>query len=130
MEESVFTKIVKGEIPCHKVYEDEHTLAFLDIHPLQEGHVLVIPKQQIEFVWDLPEDIYQAVMQTSKKVAIRLRGTLPYPYIHMRIIGVDVPHAHVQLIPFTHASELRAEQDMRREPDHTALAALAQELAF
>jgi histidine triad (HIT) family protein len=130
MEDSVFTKIVKGEIPCHKVYEDELTLAFLDIHPLQTGHALVIPKQQIEFVWDLPADLYAAVMETTQKVALRLREVLPYPYVHMRVIGIDVPHAHVQLIPFTNAAELQAKQDMTTEPDHAALAALAEKLAF
>ncbi len=67
MEDSIFTKIIKGEIPCHKVYEDAQTLAFLDIHPVQPGHMLVIPKQQIEFVWDLPDEIYQALMMTTKK---------------------------------------------------------------
>lgn len=130
MEDSIFTKIIKGEIPCHKIYEDELTLAFLDIHPLQEGHALVISKEQIEFVWDLPDELYQAVMETTKKVALRLREVLPYPYVHERIVGIDVPHAHVQLIPFSNSDELRAQQDMNSEPDHEALAELAKKLAF
>lgn len=130
MEKSIFTKIVKGEIPCYKIYEDELTLAFLDIHPLHEGHALVISKEQIEFVWDLPDELYQAVMETAKKVALRLREVLPYPYVHERIVGIDVPHAHVQLIPFTKAEELRAQQDMNSEPDHESLAELAKKLAF
>lgn len=130
MQESIFTKIVNGEIPAHKVYEDELTLAFLDIHPVQPGHVLVIPKQQIEFVWDLPDDLYQAVMATTKKVALRMRQVLPAPYVHERIVGIDVPHAHVQLIPFATTAQLRVQQDMSAEPDHEALAAMAEKLKF
>ncbi len=130
MSDSIFTKIIKGEIPCHKVYEDDTTLAFLDIHPVQPGHTLVIPKKQVEFVWDLPADDYQAVMATTKKVALRMREVLPPPYVSSRIVGVDVPHAHVQLIPFSVADELRKQQDMDAEPDHTVLAEMAKKLAF
>jgi histidine triad (HIT) family protein len=130
MEDSIFTKIIKGEIPCHKVYEDEKTLAFLDIHPVQLGHVLVIPKNQIEFVWDLPDEDYLAVMGTCKKVALRLREVLPAQYVHERIVGTDVPHAHVHLIPFSSTSELAHEPDTSTEPDHMALAEMAKRLAF
>lgn len=130
MEDSIFTKIIKGEIPCHKVYEDEKTFAFLDIYPVQPGHVLVIPKEQIEFVWDLPDDLYMAVMATTKKVALRMREVLPQQFVHERIVGIDVPHAHVQLIPFNTAADLRVEQDMGAEPDHEALAEIAKKIAF
>jgi histidine triad (HIT) family protein len=130
MNDSIFTKIVNGEIPCHKIYEDELTLAFLDIHPLRPGHTLVIPKQQIEFVWDLPDELYQAVMMTTKNVALRLRDVLPEKYIHERIVGIDVPHAHVQLIPFNHSIELTKQQDMTSEPDHQALSVMASKLFF
>lgn len=121
MKDSIFTKIVKGEIPAYKIYEDELTLAFLDIHPVQAGHILVIPKEQIEFVWDLPDVLYQAVMATTKKVALHMREVLGSPYIHERIVGIDVPHAHVQLIPFTDATDLKYEPDMLAEPDHEQL---------
>ena len=130
MEDSIFTKIIKGEIPAHKVYEDDKTLAFLDIHPLQPGHTLVIPKNQVEFVWDLPDEDYQAVMETSKKVALRLRDVLGKPYIHERIVGTDVPHAHVHLIPFTVTSDIRGIEGQDGEPDHAALSELAKKLAF
>ncbi len=130
MEDSIYTKIIKGQVPCHKIYEDDKTIAILDIHPLQPGHTLVIPKKQIEFVWDLPDEDYRAVMDITKKAARRLREVLPPPYIHERIVGIDVPHAHVQLIPFTSADELRVEQDMDSEPDHAALAELAKKLSF
>lgn len=131
MEDSIFTKIVKGEIPCHKVYEDERTLAFLDIHPVQPGHVLVIPKEQVEFLWELPDDLYQAVMATTKKVANRMLEALPQQYVSARIVGIDVPHAHVQLIPFDDAQrDLSVAQDMSAEPNHAALAEMAKKLAF
>lgn len=130
MEDSIFTKIIKGEIPCHKVYEDELTLAFLDIHPLVEGHTLIVSKKQIEFVWDLPAEDYQAIMMAAKKVALRLREVLGTKYISERIVGVDVPHAHVQLIPFNDASELSKQQDMESESDHPALESLAKKIGF
>lgn len=130
MQESVFTKIVKGEIPCHKVYEDDSTLAFLDIHPVQSGHVLVIPKKQVEFVWDMDEELYAAVMATAKKVAQRLREVLNAPYVGEQIVGVDVPHAHVHVIPFSTVQEFRNLPDMSAEPDHAALAEMAKRLAF
>ncbi len=130
MPDTIFTKIIKGEIPCHKIYEDDHTLAFLDIHPVQPGHTLIIPKKQIEFVWDLDDEDYKAVMGTTKKVAQRLSEVLGTKYIGERIVGVDVPHAHVQLIPFNTVDEFKAPQDMEAEPDHAALAAIAKKLAF
>lgn len=130
MADSIFTKIIKGEIPCHKVYEDEKTLAFLDIHPIQPGHTLVIPKKQVEFVWDLEETDYQAVMATAQKVALRLREVLRVPYVGEQVIGVDVPHAHVHLIPFAAVAQFKAAPDMSVEPDHAALAEMAARLAF
>jgi len=125
MEDSIFTKIIKGEIPAYTLYEDELTLAFLDIHPVQPGHALVIPKKQIEFVWDLPAEDYRAVMDVAKKVALHLREALGVKYIGERIVGVDVPHAHVQLIPFNTVDEWHARQDMNAEPDHAQLKQLA-----
>ena len=128
MSDSIFTKIIKGEVPCHKIYEDDLTLVFLDIHPVQEGHILVVPKKQIEFVWDLPDEDYQAVMQTAKKVAKQLKKVLGVNYVGERIVGVDVPHAHVQLIPFNDVEEYKAAQDMSAEPDHVKLAEVAAKL--
>ena len=129
-EESVFTRIVKGEIPCFKVYEDELTLAFLDIHPIQPGHTLVIPKQQVEFVWDLDDATYQALMATTKLVAKRLRAVLNTPFIGEQVVGVDVPHAHIHLIPFATVDEFRIQPDMTVEPNFTELNQLAGKLAF
>lgn len=130
MQDSIFTKIIKGEVPCHKVYEDDRTLAFLDIHPVQQGHTLVIPKIQVEFVWDLTDEDYAALMATTKRVAKRLRAVMPQTYVGEMIVGTDVSHAHVHLVPFDNSAELRAPQDISAEPDHEALAALAQKLYF
>lgn len=130
MEPSIFTKIINGEIPSHKIYEDEWTFAFLDIHPVQPGHVLVVPKNQVEFAWDLPPADYQALMRTVQMVALRLRGVLNTPYVGEKIVGEDVPHTHVHLIPFSTAAEFHQRRDMNAEPDHTALAEMAKRLAF
>ena len=130
MAESIFTRIIKGEVPCYKIYEDKSNLALLDIHPVQPGHTLVVPKKQIEFVWDLSQEDYQTLLITVQKVALRLRSVLSKPYIGEQIIGVDVPHAHVHLIPFETVEEFRRQPDTQAEPNHTELAAIAKKLAF
>ena len=112
MEDSIFTKIIKGDIPSHKIYEDDKTFAFLDIHPLQEGHVLVVPKVQVEFIWDLEAEDYQALMNTVQKVGRRLREVMEASYVGVEVIGVDVPHAHVHVVPFTTVDDLRHGSDM------------------
>lgn len=130
MDESIFTKIIKGEIPSHKVYEDDKTFAFLDIHPAQPGHLLVIPKKQVEFIWDLDESDYQALMASVQKIGRRLREVMGRPYVGVKVIGVDVPHAHVHLIPFSNTEEYKVTPDMSAEPDHEALAEIAKKLTF
>jgi histidine triad (HIT) family protein len=130
MEESIFTKIIKGDIPAHKVYEDDKVLAFLDIHPVGPGHTLVVPKKQVEFVWDLEDEDYIAVMMVAKKIARRLRDVLGAKYVGEKVIGVDVPHAHIQLIPFTTPAEYNKPQDMESEPNHAELAQIAEKLQF
>jgi histidine triad (HIT) family protein len=101
MEDSVFTKIVKKEIFSFKVYEDQQTLAFLNIKPVSLGHTLIIPKKQVEFLWDLDDATYFAVMKTTRKLAKHFKEVLGVPYVGMQVVGVDVPHAHVHLIPFS-----------------------------
>lgn len=130
MEDSIFTKIIKGEIPSHKVYEDDSVLAFLDIHPITPGHTLVIPKKQVEFVWDLSPADYEALMTAVQKIARHLRETLGVPYVGEQIIGVDVPHAHVHLVPFTKPEEYHQHPDQTADPDHDELARLASRLYF
>ena len=130
MQESVFTKIVRGEIPCFRVYEDAKTLAFLDIHPVTPGHTLIIPKKQVEFVWDLDDEDYGAVMNTTKRVALRIRDVLGSTYVHERIVGSDVPHAHVHVMPFETSAELHYRPASDTKPDDVALAAMARRLWF
>lgn len=130
MQDSIFTKIIKGEIPANKLYEDERTIVFLDIHPHTPGHTLVVSKKQVEFVWDLDDQDYQALMMTAKKVARHIREKLNAPYVGVKIIGVDVPHAHVHLIPFATTAEYSNHPDMTVEPDFAALDEMAKELAF
>ena len=130
MQDSIFSKIVAGEVPCHKIYEDDLTLAFLDAFPYNEGHTLVIPKvRPTEFVWQLDDDIYQAVMATAKKIAKRQLEVMPFDYVHQAIVGTDVPYAHVHLVPFTTKTDLQAEQPTG-EPDHELLASIAEKLRF
>lgn len=130
MKPSIFTQIINGEIPSHKIYEDEHTFAFLDIHPSQPGHTLVIPKKQIEFIWDLENEDYAALMAAVKAVGAHLREKLAVPYVGIKVIGIDVPHVHVHLIPFATSEEYNTVGDQTGEPDHEFLAAMAEKLRF
>ncbi|HYF96437.1 MAG TPA: HIT domain-containing protein [Patescibacteria group bacterium] len=130
MEETVFTKIVKGEIPCHKVYEDDFTLAFMDIHPVTPGHVLVISKKQIDKIWDLPDEDYLALQETVKKMCHRVENVLEPVRVGVKVIGIDVPHAHVHVFPFNNMDEYNTVPDMSKEPDHNALADMAERLRF
>jgi histidine triad (HIT) family protein len=130
-EPSIFTRIINGDIPAYKVYEDEKTLAFLDISPAAEGHTLVIPKTEVEFVWDLADEEYAALMATVKKVGLRLREVIGTPYVGEMVVGTDVPHAHIHLVPFSTATELkRAAEGDRPVADQAELAELAARLAF
>jgi histidine triad (HIT) family protein len=130
MQDSIFTKIIKEEIPCHKIYEDDKTFAFLDIHPTQPGHVLVIPKVQVDQLWDLSKEDYEAVMATTKKVALRIREVLSPKRVGMQLMGLDVNHAHIHLVPFDTIDEYYHRPDMSAEPNHDALAEMAKKLAF
>jgi histidine triad (HIT) family protein len=132
MQDSIFTKIIKGEIPSHKVYEDEYSFAFLDIHPIQPGHVLVVPKKQVGFVWDMEGEDYQGLMAAVQKIGQRLREVFPdKARIGVMIEGLEVAeHAHVKIFPFSNEAEYRAEPDTSAEPDHAALAELAKKIAF
>ena len=95
---SVFTKIINGEIPCYKIYEDDKTIAFLDINPETKGHTLVVPKVEIDKIYDLPDGYYEALMATVKKLAKHMEDTLGTRTL-IKVVGTDVPHAHVHLLP-------------------------------
>ena len=104
---SIFTKIINGEIPCYKIAEDANFFAFLDVNPNAKGHTLCIPKQEIDKIFDLEDDLYLGLMQFSKKIAIALEKTIPCNRIGMAVIGLEVPHAHVHLIPLNDMDEMR-----------------------
>ncbi|HEX8182940.1 MAG TPA: HIT domain-containing protein [Candidatus Saccharimonadales bacterium] len=127
-QDSIFTKIIKGELPCHKVYEDAQTIAFLPLHPIAHGHVLVVPKLQIDQFYDLPAAEYQALMATVQKVAQHLQQTLGTKRVGLKIVGLDVPHAHIHVIAFNTLAEYNEQPDETAEPDHLALASLAKRL--
>jgi histidine triad (HIT) family protein len=96
---SIFSKIVAGEIPCHKVWEDDGHLAFLDIHPVQTGHTLVIPKREVDYLFDLTEAEHAALWTAAHKVARRLKEVLGCARVCIAVLGYEVPHAHIHLIP-------------------------------
>ncbi|OVE78483.1 hypothetical protein BVY00_02655 [bacterium G20] len=127
MSDSIFTKIIKGEISAEKVYEDGLTIAFLTIQPVQPGHTLVVPKKQIDQLWDLPDEDYQALMATSKKVAKRIKDVLGVKRVGVKVIGDEVPHAHVHLIPFNSVAEF---QQPPKAASSEELSGMAKKLAF
>lgn len=103
---STFTKIVQGEIPCYKIAEDERFLAFLDIRPIAKGHTLVIPKEEVDYLFDLDDEAMAGLMVFAKRVAVALKTTIPCFKVGVLVIGDEVPHAHVHLVPFEEASDL------------------------
>jgi histidine triad (HIT) family protein len=107
---SVFSRIVAGEIPCHKVAESNQFLAFLDIMPLAVGHTLVIPKLEVDRVWDLEPEMLGELHMFSQQVALAIEAVIPCQRVGQAIIGLEVPHAHVHLIPLTSVSDINFER--------------------
>ena len=103
---SVFSKIIKGEIPCFKIAENDDFLAFLDIMPLKEGHTLVIPKKEVDYIYDLSDELLAEMMVFSKMVAKKIENAIPCNRIGVTIIGLEVPHAHIHLIPINNVSDM------------------------
>ena len=101
---SIFTKIINGEIPSYKIYEDDKTMAFLDINPEVKGHTLVVPKNEVDKIYELPDEDYDALMHTVKKLSAHMEKALGARAL-WKVIGTDVPHAHVHLIPFDESWE-------------------------
>lgn len=106
MTDSIFTKIIKGEIPCHKIEENEHFIAFLDIMPLKKGHTLVVPKVQVDYIFDLENQTLGDLMIFAKKVAKKIEATISCKRMGVAVIGLEVPHAHVHLIPLEGISDI------------------------
>jgi histidine triad (HIT) family protein len=103
---SIFTRIINGEIPCYKVAENEEFLAFLDINPVAKGHTLIVPKKEIDYLFDVDDDSLGGLMVFAKKVAKALDKTIECKRVGVMVIGTEVPHAHVHLIPFQRESQM------------------------
>ena len=103
---TVFSKIVAGEIPCYKVAEDENFLTFLVINPLVEGHTLVIPKKEVDYIFDLDSDTYSGLMAFARKVAKAIKSTIDCKRVGVAVLGMEVPHAHIHLVPLRKESDL------------------------
>jgi|SRR5665213_486947 len=103
---SIFTRIINGEIPCFKVAENETCFAFLDINPLAKGHTLVVPKQEVDYLFDLDDDLLSQLTIFSKQVAKAIEKSVPCKRVGVAVIGLEVPHAHIHLIPINNVSDI------------------------
>ena len=103
---SVFKKIVNGEIPCYKIAEDEHHLAFLDAMPIVKGHTLVIPKKKVDLIFDLDEEEYKNLWAFAQKVAKQIKAAIPCVRVGVAVVGLEVPHAHIHLVPINEIKDL------------------------
>lgn len=103
---SIFTRIINGEIPCYKVAEDENYFAFLDIFPLAKGHVLVVPKKEVDYIFNLDDNLLASLTVFAKKVALAIEKSVPCVRVGVAVIGLEVPHAHIHLIPLNHIEDI------------------------
>jgi len=103
---SIFSKIVAGEIPCYKIAENDQFFAFLDIFPLKKGHILVIPKKEVDYIFDLDAETYSGLMVFARNIATALKKSLPCERVGVTVIGLEVPHAHVHLIPINTENDM------------------------
>lgn len=124
---SIFTKIIAGEIPCHRVWEDDEHLAFLDINPMQPGHTLVVPKVETDYLFEMEPDAYVALWNAVRTVEAKLRKAMDAERVVIEVVGYEVPHVHVHLIPTNTIEEYR--EARAREGDHAEMALLAARIA-
>lgn len=130
MEDSIFTKIIKGKIPCYKIYEDEKVFAMLDIEPLSNGHVLVFPKKQVDLLWDLEQSDYDYLWQIAKKIAQKIQAEMKPLRVGVVVEGFGVPHAHIHLVPLYDKNVLRLHHGYPTETSPEELAKIAKKIAF
>lgn len=124
---TLFTKIINGEIPCHKIAENDKFLAFLDIFPLAAGHTLVIPKVEVDYIFDLDDSYLSEINLFAREVAAKIKQTVPCKRIGIAVIGLEVPHAHMHLVPLNHVGDINFERD-KLKPSHEELAEIAQRI--
>ncbi len=103
---SIFTRIIQGDLPSFKILEDDHCFAFLDVFPLVEGHTLVVPKKEVDNIFDLDQETYQHLFSFAKEVESKLRKSIPCKRIGIAVIGLEVPHAHIHLVPLNHVEDI------------------------
>lgn len=129
---SIFSRIVSGEIPCHKIAENEHFLAFLDVFPCSKGHTLVIPKQEIDYIFDLDDATYAGLMAFAKQIEPAIRAAIPCKRIGVAVIGLEVPHAHVHLIPMNRMADMNFNNKLTLSQEELAeiAAQIRQNLSF
>ena len=125
---SIFTKIINGEIPCYKVAEDDKNIAFLDIRPIKNGHTLCVPKLEVDELYELPADDYQSLMTFSQRVAQSLKRVVPCKRIGSMVLGMEVPHAHLHLVPINSEHELSF-TNAKSRLSNDEMAALAQAIS-
>ncbi|GAO29242.1 HIT family protein [Geofilum rubicundum] len=128
---TIFSKIIKGEIPCYKIAEDDHYLAFLDINPLVKGHTLVVPKQETDYLFDLEDDLLAGLTVFAKKVALAIEKTIPCQRIGVAVLGLEVPHAHIHLVPLQTEADIsfsRPKLKLEKEEMDTIAANIRQHL--
>ena len=124
---SIFSRIVAGEIPCHKVAEDDEFFAFLDINPKADGHTLVIPKQEIDYIFDIEDEMLGRMILFAKTVARGLEKAIPCKRIGLAVVGLEVPHAHIHLIPIRKESDLFVGKGKKKPEELARIAALIRE---
>jgi histidine triad (HIT) family protein len=124
---SIFTRIVKGEIPCYKIAEDANFMAFLDVNPLVQGHTLVIPKKEQDYIFDIADDSFVEFQLFAKKVAVQLKKKIACKRIGVAVIGLEVPHAHIHLIPLNQMDDMNFNRE-KLTLSSEELAKLAEEL--
>ena len=124
---TIFTKIINGEIPCYKIAENETCFAFLDISPLAEGHALVIPKTETDYIFDIEDPAYTQLMQFAKRVASALKKSVPCKRIGVAVIGLEVPHAHIHLVPLNTMSDINFSKP-KLNPSQEQLAAVVSKI--
>lgn len=120
---TLFTKILAGEIPAHKILEDEKYFAFLDIRPLNPGHTLVIPKQEVDYIFDMEDDLLKGLVLFSKKVAKAIKKAFPCKKVGVAVVGIEVPHTHIHLIPVNSVGDLNFARAKAATPEELAEAA-------
>ncbi|MCH2197481.1 MAG: HIT family protein [Flavobacteriales bacterium] len=108
---TIFSKIISGEIPCHKIAENDKFLACLDIFPLVHGHTLVIPKKEVDYIFDMDDDLLSEINVFAKDIAAKIKKAIPCERIGIAVIGLEVPHAHMHLVPINHVSDINFEKE-------------------